>query len=73
MKKINCTLTKNEQRALEAIMFDAQPCRAGCVFEEMKTEKVDCLGCPYTKAFWSLMEKLGLEDNSADAIMQLQS
>lgn len=73
MKKINCTLTKNEQRALEAIMFDAQPCRAGCVFEEMKTKKVDCLDCPYTKAFWSLMKKLGLEDNSEDVTMQLQN
>ena len=64
MKKINCTLTKDEQRALEAIMFDAQPCRAGCAFEEMKTKKVDCLACPYTKAFWNLMEKFELTDKT---------
>lgn len=36
MKKINCTLTRDEQRALAAIMFDANPCRSGCAFAEMQ-------------------------------------
>lgn len=59
MKKINITLTKTEQRALEAIMFAANPCESGCVFEEIsKDEKIDCQNCPYTKAYESLLDKL---------------
>lgn len=61
MKKINITLTKTEERALEAIMFSANPCEGVCVFEEVsKNEKIDCPNCPYTKAYFSLIEKFGI-------------
>lgn len=61
MKKINITLTPTEQRALEAIMFTANPCESGCVFEEMsKDEKIDCPKCPFVKAYFSLLKKFNI-------------
>lgn len=63
MKKINITLTKNEQRALEVIMFDTNPCRSGCAFKEMQKLDMDCLKCPFMEAYYSLIEKFGVLDS----------
>lgn len=63
MKKINIILTKNEQRALEVIMFDTNPCRSGCAFEEMQKLDMDCLKCPFMEAYYSLIEKFGVLDS----------
>lgn len=63
MKKINITLTKNEQRALQIIMFDAHPCSSGCAFEEMQKKDIDCLQCPYMEAYYSLISKLDILDS----------
>jgi hypothetical protein len=65
MKKINCTLTRDEQRALAAIMFDANPCRSGCAFAEMQEKESDCFECKFTEAYHKLIEKFGLlEDDN---------
>ena len=63
MKKINVTLTKNEQRALQIIMLDAHPCSSGCAFEEMQEKDIDCLQCPYMEAYYSLISKLSILDS----------
>lgn len=63
MKKINVTLTKNEQRALQIIMLDAHPCSSGCAFEEMRKKDIDCLQCPYMEAYYSLISKLSILDS----------
>lgn len=63
MRRINVTLTKNEQRALQIIMLDAHPCSFGCAFEEMQKKDIDCLQCPYMEAYDGLMSKLGILDS----------
>lgn len=69
MRKINTTLTQTEQRALEAIMFSANPCEGGCVFEEMtKDEKIDCQNCPFTKAYFSLLKKFNISVDEPEEI-----
>lgn len=63
MKKINVTLTKNEQRALQIIMLDTRPYSSGCAFEEMQKKDIDCLQCPYMEAYYGLISKLGILDS----------
>lgn len=63
MKKINVTLTKNEQRALQIIMFNAHPCSSGCAFEEIQRKDIDCPQCPYMEVYCSLIRKFGILDS----------
>lgn len=63
MKKINVTLTKNEQRALQIIMLDTRPCSSSCAFEEMQKKDIDCLQCPYMEAYYGLISKFNILDS----------
>lgn len=63
MKKINVTLTKNEQRALQIIMLDTRPCSSGCAFEEMQKKDIDCLQCLYMEAYYGLISKFNILDS----------
>lgn len=64
MKKINCTLTRDEKRALEAIMFQTNLCNSGCAFEEMQKKEIDCFECKFTEAYHKLLEKFGLLEHN---------
>lgn len=44
-------------------MFDTNPCRSGCAFEEMQKLDMDCLKCPFMEAYYSLIEKFGVLDS----------
>ena len=54
---ITLTLTKQEQRALESLLW-CNPCRSGCAWEEMEKSKKECFDCPLTNAIYSIQDKL---------------
>lgn len=61
-KMIQIELTPHELRALRALLADGNPCRSGCVFEEMSVSKIECDRCPFTDALYALEEKLSMCD-----------
>lgn len=54
---MNIKFTAEEIKALKCII-DVNPCTAGCVYPEMQDNKKDCDDCPFSKAIYSIEQKI---------------
>ncbi|MCC0669149.1 hypothetical protein [Clostridioides sp. ZZV14-6153] len=52
-------LNQNEIRAIDAYM-SSNPCRSGCVYDEMQNSRKNCDKCKLKSARISILEKLDL-------------
>lgn len=61
LKEINLKITKNEYRALIAMIdYGYNVCQGGCAFLEMQDKNAECDKCPYTIARHSLEGMFGI-------------
>ncbi|HBF0668637.1 TPA: hypothetical protein KR288_002485 [Clostridioides difficile] len=56
-------LNQNEIRAIDAYL-SSNPCKSGCVYDEMRNSRKDCEECELESVRISILEKLGLLSNS---------
>ncbi len=59
---MNLTIDENETRALFELIDNCNACDGGCCYAECEEADIDCDECEFTKAIWSVRNKLCEEE-----------